>query len=87
MPNCRLSSRRGLVERRLSTDDRRVVLATITATGQSLVREATTALNEAAFGLPGISPEQAAEITDVLRGVRAAAGDLPAESAPESSPR
>jgi DNA-binding MarR family transcriptional regulator len=78
---------RGLVERRLSTDDRRVVLATITATGQSLVREATAALNEAAFGLPGISPEQAAEITGVLRGVRAAAGDLPAEPAPGSSPR
>jgi DNA-binding MarR family transcriptional regulator len=73
---------RGLVERRLSTDDRRVVLATITATGQSLVREATAALNEAAFGLPGISPEQAAEITGVLRGVRAAAGDLPPSQLP-----
>src|SRR6201995_758697 len=78
---------RGLVERRLSTDDRRVVLATITAAGQSLVREAPAALNQAAFALPGISPAPAAEIPAVLRGIRAAAGDLPAESAPESSPR
>ena len=74
---------RGLVERRLSTDDRRVVLATITATGQSLVREATAALNEAAFGLPGISPEQAADIPPALRQIRAAADDLPAEPVPE----
>ncbi len=72
---------RALVERRLSPDDRRVVLATITPAGQSLVREATVALNQASFGLPGITPEQAAEVTAVLRGVRAAAGDLPAEPA------
>jgi DNA-binding MarR family transcriptional regulator len=74
---------RGLVERRLSPDDRRVVLATITAAGQSLVREATVALNQASFGLPGITQEQAAHVTAALRGVRAAAGDLPAEPAPE----
>jgi DNA-binding MarR family transcriptional regulator len=72
---------RGLVERRLSPDDRRVVLATITPDGQSLVREATTALNQASFGIPGITPEQAADVTTVLRSVRAAAGDLPAEPA------
>jgi DNA-binding MarR family transcriptional regulator len=70
---------RGLVERRLSPDDRRVVLATITPAGQSLVREATTALNQASFGLPGITPEQAADVTDALRGMRRAAGDLPAD--------
>ena len=74
---------RGLVERRLSPDDRRVVLATITEPGQSLVREATTALNEASFGLPGITPEEAAGVTAVLRDIRATAGDLPAEPAPQ----
>src|ERR1700761_9706158 len=73
---------RGLVERRLSPDDRRVVLATITDAGQALVREATMALNQASFGLPGITPEEAAGITAALRSVRAAAGDLPAEAAP-----
>src|ERR1700761_8015816 len=76
---------RGLVERRLSPDDRRVVLATITDAGQALVREATMALNQASFGLPGISPEDAAAITAILRGIRAAAGDLPAEPAPATA--
>src|ERR1700760_297137 len=77
---------RGLVERRrLSPDDRRVVLATITGAGKSLVGEATMALNQASFGLPGISPEDAAAITAILRGIRAAAGDLPAEPAPASA--
>ena len=67
---------RGLVERRLSPDDRRVVLATITPDGQALVREATEALNQASFSLPGLSQDQAAEVTAVLRGVRVAAGDI-----------
>src|ERR1700753_1934007 len=75
---------RGLVGRLLSPDDRRVVLATITGAGKSLVGEATMALNQASFGLPGISPEDAAAINAVLRGIRAAANDLPAEPAPAS---
>jgi DNA-binding MarR family transcriptional regulator len=74
---------RGLVERRLSPDDRRVVLATITPAGQALVREATVALNQASFGLPGITPGQAAGITAVLREVRVAAGDLAADPSAE----
>ena len=81
---------RGLVERRLSPDDRRVVLATITAAGQSLVREATVALNQASFGLPGITPEQAADVTAILREVRVAAGDVvaePASGAPDAPAR
>ena len=41
---------RGLVERRLSPDDRRVVLATIKPDGQALVREATEALSRARSG-------------------------------------
>src|ERR1700761_5857492 len=73
---------RGLVERRLSPDDRRVVLATITDAGQSLVREATAALNQASFGVPRITPEQAADITAALRQIRIAADDLPAEPVP-----
>jgi DNA-binding MarR family transcriptional regulator len=73
---------RGLVERRLSPDDRRVVLATITPDGQALVREATEALNQASFGLPGVSPPQAAEVTAVLRGVRVAAGDIAPDNPP-----
>jgi DNA-binding MarR family transcriptional regulator len=67
---------RGLVRRSMSRDDRRVVIATITDAGRSLVEEATAALNDAAFGLPGLTAEQAAELVRLLRGVRALTGDL-----------
>ncbi len=67
---------RGLVVRSMSPHDRRVVLATITPAGRALAEEATAALNQASFGLPGISTEQAVEITAALRPVRANAGDL-----------
>lgn len=70
----RLESR-GLVERRLSSDDRRIVLATITDGGRAVVAEATDALNASEFGLRGVSRERAIEITTALREVRTAAGD------------
>jgi DNA-binding MarR family transcriptional regulator len=66
---------RGLVERRLSPDDRRVVLATITDDGRAVVAEATDALNQADFGLAGLTREQAAEVTVTLRLLRTTAGD------------
>jgi DNA-binding MarR family transcriptional regulator len=77
---------RGLVERRLSPDDRRVVLATITPDGQELVREATEALNRASFGLPGLTADQAAEVTSVLRGLRIAGGDTAAGAPMPAAP-
>jgi DNA-binding MarR family transcriptional regulator len=67
---------RGLVKRSMSPDDRRVVLAAITPAGRELVEEATAALNEGCFGMPGITGAEAAEIAGVLRAVRATAGDL-----------
>jgi DNA-binding MarR family transcriptional regulator len=67
---------RGLVSRRPSPDDRRVVLAGITDDGRSLAGEATTALNQAAFGLPDLTQRQAAEITSMLRTIRVLAGDV-----------
>jgi DNA-binding MarR family transcriptional regulator len=66
---------RGLVGRRLSSDDRRIVLATITDEGRAVVAEATDALNASEFGLPGVSRDRAVEITTALREVRTAAGD------------
>jgi DNA-binding MarR family transcriptional regulator len=66
---------RGLVERRLSPDDRRIVLATITEEGRAVVAEATDALNQSEFGLPSLSKERAIEIIAALREVRTAAGD------------
>ena len=59
----------------MSPDDRRVVLAAITPAGRTLADEATTALNQAAFGLPWLSQQQAAQVTTVLRLIRAVPGD------------
>ena len=67
---------RGLVRRQMSPDDRRVVLAVITDDGRALAEEATGALNRAAFGLPGLSREQAADVAAMLRTVRASVGDV-----------
>jgi DNA-binding MarR family transcriptional regulator len=66
---------RGLVQRNLSPDDRRIVLASITAEGRAVVAAATDALNDADFGLPKLPRERAAEIIAALREVRTAAGD------------
>jgi DNA-binding MarR family transcriptional regulator len=66
---------RGLVQRHMSPDDRRVILATITPAGRALAEEATTALNQAAFGLPGLTQDQAAQVAAVLNVIRIAAGD------------
>lgn len=67
---------RGLVGRRPSPDDRRVVLATITPAGRELAEEATLALNESGFGIADVPAAQAAGITAALRSVRISAGDL-----------
>jgi DNA-binding MarR family transcriptional regulator len=71
---------RGLARRHMSPDDRRVVLAAITEEGRALAEEATAALNQAAFGLPGLSRQHAADITTMLRTVRAIVGDIAAVS-------
>ena len=67
---------RGLVQRNMSSADRRIVLATISPAGRALADEATDALNQAEFGLVGFTPGQAAELTEGLRGVRALVGDI-----------
>ena len=72
---------RGLVERSVSPADRRVVLASITPAGRLLAEEATDALNQADFGLPGMRPSAAAELTETLRGIRFHAGDADVDGA------
>ncbi len=67
---------RGLVLRQMSPADRRVVLAAITDDGRALAEEATAALNQASFGLPGLTEEQAVQVTEVLRIIRTASGDV-----------
>ena len=77
---------RGLVQRHLSPADRRVVLAGITEHGRAVAFRATTALNEASFGLPRVSTEQAAGMTATLRAIRAALGDIEVPSPHPAQP-
>ena len=67
---------RGLVERHTSEEDRRVVLAIITDAGQVVARDATAALNQADFGIAALSRDETAQLTSMLRQVRAAVGDI-----------
>jgi DNA-binding MarR family transcriptional regulator len=81
----RLEQRR-LVQRHMSPDDRRVVLATITQQGRTVADNATKALNQANFGLQALSRDETADLTTMLRNVRIGVGDIPA-SASATEPR
>lgn len=67
--------KRALVTRSSSPSDRRVVLAKITPEGLALVEEATLALHEASFALPGLSRAEAAAVTGALHTLRISVGD------------
>lgn len=75
----RLESR-GLVLRLPHPDDGRAVLAEITPAGRDLVERATRELVDAGFALDGIDEEQMRQLSELLRPVRAAAGDFAADS-------
>lgn len=66
----------GLVTRVPHPTDRRAVLATITAEGRRRAQEASEALNREVFEQVGISEERLAQLSDVLREIRANAGDF-----------
>jgi DNA-binding HxlR family transcriptional regulator len=67
----------GLVSRIPDADDRRRVLASITKTGRRITAKATRTLNEMSFGMEGHSRETQEQLYDLLRGIRASAGDFP----------
>jgi DNA-binding MarR family transcriptional regulator len=67
---------RDLIRRTPHPRDRRATLATITDAGRTLVSEATRALDESDFGMPGLTTTEAQVITEVLRPLRIAAGDV-----------
>lgn len=69
--------RRGFVQRHMSPDDRRVVLATVTEQGRTIAHNATKALNQTDFGLQALSRDETAHLTTVLRHVRIGVGDIP----------
>jgi len=68
----------GFVERREHPSDGRAVLAAITPAGRTVVDRATAALTSIDFGLDGLDDERARAVFDLLRPVRATAGDFPA---------
>ncbi len=67
--------KQGLVERRQSPDDGRVVLASITAKGANLVESATQDLNARVFSSPGLAETEVRQATALLSSLRAAHGD------------
>lgn len=67
--------KQGLVERRQSPDDGRVVLASITAKGGDVVESATRDLNAQVFSSPGLTEEEVRQATALLSSLRAAHGD------------
>jgi DNA-binding MarR family transcriptional regulator len=69
-----------LVARRPNPRDGRGVLAVITDTGRDVTERATRDLTARDFGLGAYTPEQCAQIFDLLRVLRVDAGDFrPAE--------
>lgn len=66
----------GLVARLRHPDDGRAVLAEITEAGRTLVERATADLVEADFGLGSLDETGLRELSELLRPVRAAAGDF-----------
>lgn len=67
--------RDGLVERVPHPTDRRAMLARITPTGKTLVKQATPKLTAAKFGFADVDEKSLADVALILRRVRAAAGD------------
>lgn len=66
--------RQGFVRRQRQSDDRRVVLASITEAGTTTLDAATAGLNTV-FEAPGLPPAQVASLTELLAALRSAGGD------------
>jgi DNA-binding MarR family transcriptional regulator len=64
--------RQGFVRRRPHPQDRRAVLASITAAGRRVALAATSDLNVKVFADPGLGPD----LVPLLRETRRAAGDF-----------
>jgi DNA-binding MarR family transcriptional regulator len=66
----------GLVVRRRHPEDKRAVLAEITAAGRAAVEAATADLVGAEFGLGVLGEQQLRSLSGMLKPVREAAGDF-----------
>jgi DNA-binding MarR family transcriptional regulator len=67
--------KQGYVARSRGEQDRRIVLAAITAAGRDIVERATAGLNADVFASPGVSGDELLALTRQLTALRAAAGD------------
>ena len=65
----------GLITRRPHPEDGRAILAEVTHAGRELVEVATADLVGADFALGSLSDDELAELSELLRPVRRAAGD------------
>ena len=66
----------GFVRRRPHPEDGRAVLVEITEQGRAVAAKATDELNAGVFAHPGLSPASVQTLVDVLRELRADAGDF-----------
>ena len=66
----------GLIVRRPHPEDGRAVLAEITSAGRALVEAATSDLVDARFGLDALDDDDLGRLSELLRPVRAEAGDF-----------
>lgn len=66
----------GYATRAPHPSDRRTTLATITPRGREIAEQATAALNESRFGMEPLRRADLVAVTDVLRTLRAGAGDF-----------
>ena len=66
----------GLVRRVPHENDRRATLAEITDEGRATAKEATAALNAAAFGIDALGNDEQEAVTALLRALRVDAGDF-----------
>ncbi len=73
----------GYAEREPHPRDGRTTLARITPAGSEVVGRATAALEAVRYGVAGLADADARAIFDLLRGVRAAAGDFPTPADPD----
>lgn len=67
--------KQGLVARRPGPDDRRVVLASLTAKGGEVIESATRDLNARVFSSPGLAADEVLRTTELLSSLRTAHGD------------
>jgi len=68
--------RHGYATRAPHPSDRRTTLATITERGREVAAEATAALNDTRFGTRPLRRQDLVALTEVLRRLRAGAGDF-----------